>query len=155
MFYIYFGCRKYEQSLEWLNRLLNETGLEVREDIQVTARLTNLILHYELKNFDLLPYLLRRTYSFLNKRRRLNKLEKTLLQFVGRLLRVSSQNKREIIELFREIKVAMEELTRRPEEAQILTEYFDYIGWLESKTENRSFEKIVRDKALKNLKALK
>jgi tetratricopeptide (TPR) repeat protein len=155
MFCIYFGCRKYEQSLEWLNRLLNETGLEVREDIQVTARLTNLILHYELKNFDLLPYLLRRTYSFLNKRRRLNKLEKTLLQFVNKLLRVSSQNKREIIELFREIKAAMEELTRKPDEARILTEYFDYIGWLESKIENRSFEKIVRDKALKNLKSLK
>jgi hypothetical protein len=68
---------------------------------------------------------------------------------------VSSQNKREIIELFREIKAAMEELTRRPEDARILIEYFDYIGWLESKIENRPFEKIVRDKALKNLKALK
>jgi hypothetical protein len=147
MFYIYFGCQKYEASLEWLNRLLNETTLSVREDIQVTARLTNLILHYELKNYDLLPYLLRRTYGFLSRRKRLNKLEKTLLQFVNKLLRVSGSDKREMRELFREIKAAMEKLTRKPDEAMILTEYFDYIGWLESKIENRSFEKIVREKA--------
>jgi tetratricopeptide (TPR) repeat protein len=155
MFYIYFGCREYEASLEWLNRLLNETTLSVREDIQVTARLANVILHYELENYDLLPYLLRRTYSFLNKRKRLNRLEKTLLGFINKLLRVSSANKREIISLLGEIRTEMEKLTRNPKEAMILTEYFDYIGWLESKIENKPFEKIVREKALRKIRSKK
>jgi tetratricopeptide (TPR) repeat protein len=147
MFYIYFGCRKYEQALEWLNKLLNETTLGVREDIQVTARLTNLILHYELGNYDLLPYLLRRTYSFMLKRKRLHKLEKIVLQFLGKLLHSNPHVKKEINALFTEIKNALEKLMRDPDEAMVLTEYFDYISWLESKISGRLFEKIVREKA--------
>jgi tetratricopeptide (TPR) repeat protein len=147
MFYIYFGCREYEKALKWLNKLLNETTLNAREDIQVTARLTNLILHYELKNFELLPYLIRRTYNFLYKRKRLHKLEKILLQFIGKLLRVNPHVKKEIINLFIEIKNALEEVTKEPAEAMVLTEYFDYISWLESKINNLSFEKIVREKS--------
>jgi len=146
MFYIYFGCREYEEALKWLNKLLNETTLNVREDIQVTARLTNLILHYELKNYELLPYLIRRTYNFLYKRKRLHKLEKILLQFIHKLLHVNPHVKKEIIILFIEIKQALKEVTKDPAEAMVLTEYFDYISWLESKINNRSFEKIVREK---------
>ncbi|MFL5754312.1 MAG: hypothetical protein ACJ76F_12950 [Bacteroidia bacterium] len=146
MFYIYFGCRKYEDSLEWLNKVLNETTLGAREDIQVTARLTNLILHYELGNFDLLPYLLRRTYSFLLKRKRLHKLEKLLIRFIGKLLHINPHVKKEITALFIEIKSALEKLMRDPDEAMVLTEYFDYVSWLESKITGRSFEKIVREK---------
>jgi hypothetical protein len=152
MFYVYFGCREYERSLRWLNKLLNETAPGVREDIQMTARITNLVLHYELGNFDLLPYLLRRTFSFLLKRKRLHKLEKILLQFMGKLLHVNPFVKREITALFVEIKEALEKVTQDPHEAMVLTEYFDYISWLESKIENRSFEKIVKEKAAAKLK---
>jgi tetratricopeptide (TPR) repeat protein len=147
MFYIYFGCREYEHSLKWLNKLLNETTFNAREDIQVTARLTNLIVHYELKNFELLPYLIRRTYNFLYKRKRLHKLEKILLQFIGKLLRVNPHVRKEITALFTEIKTALDEVTKDPSEAMVLTEYFDYTSWLESKIANRSFERIVRDKS--------
>lgn len=146
MFYIYFGCREYERALKWLNRLLNDTTLNVREDIQVTARLLNLILHYELKNYELLPYLIRRTYNFLHKRKRLHKLEKILLQFIGKLMRVNPQVKKDVIRLFTEIKEALEAVTKDPSEAMVLTEYFDYISWLKSKIENRSFERIVRER---------
>jgi tetratricopeptide (TPR) repeat protein len=146
MFYIYFGCGRYQDSLEWLNKLLNETTLNVREDIQVTARLTNLILHYELGNFDLLPYLLRRTYSFLLKRKRLHKLEKLLLRFMGKLQHVNPQVKKEITGVFIEIRSALGKLMKNPDEAMVLTEYFDYVSWLESKISGRSFEKIVKEK---------
>jgi tetratricopeptide (TPR) repeat protein len=148
MFYTYFGCRKYHQSLEWLNKLLNETGLKSREDIQVTARLTNLIVHYELQHYELLPYLLRSTQTFLRKRKRLHTVEKVLLRFMNRLLKVSADDKREMRQLFSEIKSALEIVTRNPDEAKVLTEYFDYVSWLESKIRNRPFEKVVRDKAL-------
>ena len=153
MFYVYFGCQQFEQSLEWLNKLLNETKLNVREDIQVTARVTNLILHYELKHYDLLPYLIRRAYSFLYTRKRLHKLEKIFLSFLGKLLHVNPYVKKELIAIFIEIKNALEELTRDPNEAMVLTEYFDYISWLESKINSRSFEKIVREKAQKRQSA--
>lgn len=145
MFYIYFGCGKFDEARIWLNKLLNETAMGVREDIQVTARLTNLILHFELGNTDLMPYLLRRTYSFLKKRKRLNKLEKTILQFVGKLLHADPLEKQELIGLFIEIKNALQKLMKKPEEAMVLTEYFDYISWLESKISGRSFEKVVKE----------
>lgn len=147
MFYIYFGSRKYQASLEWMNRLLNETGLKVREDIQLTARLTNLILHYELKNFDLLPYLLRRTYDYLNKRKQSDTIEKTLLRFMSKLLRIKTDRRKDMMQVFSEIKGGMQQLARKPAEARMLTEYFDYASWLESKIENRPFERIVQEKA--------
>jgi hypothetical protein len=106
-------------------------------------------LHYELKHFDLLPYLIRRAYSFLYKRKRLHKLEKIFLNFLGRLLHVNPHVKKELISVFIEIKEALEQLTQDPNEAMVMTEYFDYISWLDSKINNRSFERIVRDKAQK------
>jgi hypothetical protein len=148
MFYIYFGCREYSRSLEWLNKLLNEASPGAREDIQVSARITNLILHYELGNFDLLPYLLRRTYRYLIQRKRLHQLEKILLSFMSRLLRADPDKRKEMIPLFEEMKKELEQLARKPNQALVLTEYFDYLSWLESKITKRSFERIVREKTL-------
>jgi tetratricopeptide (TPR) repeat protein len=149
MFYIYFVCKRFDEARIWLNKLLNETATGVREDIQVTARLTNLILHFELGNTDLMPYLFRRTYSFLRKQKRLNKLEKALLEFISRLLHADPLGKKEIIGLFAEMKKTLEKLTKDSDEAMVLTEYFDYISWLESKISGRAFEKIVKEKRSK------
>jgi tetratricopeptide (TPR) repeat protein len=146
MSYIYFGCGKYDRSLEWLNKLLNEKAIKVREDIQVTARLINLILHYELKHFDLLPYLVKSTINFLRKRKGLRMVEQIFLKYMKRLLNVSPGEKEETIRLFKEIRSEVEKVVRHPDEAKVLTEYFDYLSWLDSKIKGRSFERVVRDK---------
>ena len=58
--------------------------------LTVLARIFNLIIHYELKNYDLLPSLIRSTNNFLEKRQRLYKVENVIIEFL--LDRLSEAN---------------------------------------------------------------
>ena len=57
---------------------------------------------------------------------------------------------KERIVVFKELKIELEEITKDPFEKKAL-EYFDFISWLESKIENKSFAEIVKEKAGKNI----
>ncbi|MFN8393840.1 MAG: hypothetical protein U0176_04115 [Bacteroidia bacterium] len=49
---------RYRQSVEWLNRILDFPGHDIRVDIRNAAQILALIVHFELGNHDLLEYLL-------------------------------------------------------------------------------------------------
>lgn len=136
----------YEQSLFWNNLFLKEPVASYLENVHAVCRVLNLILHYELRNFDLVPYINRSTYRFLYKRKRLYKTEDTVLSFIRNKIPKTNSSK-ELIEAFNELKSELEEITKDPYEAKAL-EYFDFIIWLESKIENRSFAEISSERAL-------
>ena len=73
--YIHFGAKKYEAALDWINELLNDPDLKTREDIHSFGQILNLFIHYELGNDKLLEYIVKSTYRFLLKRKRLFKVE--------------------------------------------------------------------------------
>jgi hypothetical protein len=57
---------RYRNAVEWLNRILDFPGHDIRIDIRNAAQMLALIVHYELGNDDLLEYLLaaaQRKYS--------------------------------------------------------------------------------------------
>jgi hypothetical protein len=57
---------RYRQAVEWLNRVLDFPGQDIRADIRNAAQMLALIVHYELGNNDLLEYLIataQRKYS--------------------------------------------------------------------------------------------
>src|SRR5690606_22553203 len=64
---VYFGAGKYKDSLAWLNRVLNDNEPNLRQDIYSYARLFNLVIHYELGNYDLLEYITKSTSRYLTK----------------------------------------------------------------------------------------
>ena len=82
--YLYFGANEFSQALDWTNVLLNDPELKHREDIHSFARILNLIIHYELGNDNLLEYIVKSTYRFLSKRKRLFKVESIILQFLNK-----------------------------------------------------------------------
>jgi hypothetical protein len=53
-----FVRRRYRESVEWMNRILDFPGADTRIDIRNATQLLSLIVHYELGNDDLLDYLL-------------------------------------------------------------------------------------------------
>ena len=52
---------------------------------------------------------------------------------------------KKIIEAFKKLKTEIENITKNPFEKQAI-DYFDFISWIESKIENRSFAEIVKEK---------
>jgi len=145
--YLYFILGKYDQSLGWLNKLLNETDLEVRQDIHCFARILNLITHFELENLDLLKYQVKSTYRFLYKRKRLYKFETIILNFIRKKLpKINISVKKELIDVFEKLRKEVIEISKEPFEQKAL-EYFDFISWLESKIENRPFMEVLKEKA--------
>jgi len=143
--YIYFGVENYNNTIEFVNKILNETDRKIREDVQAVTQIFNLIIHFELGNQSILDSLVRSTYRFLYKRKRLYKFETIVLNFI-RIKLPKAITQKELLLAFKELKKELEEIIKNPFEKQAL-EYFDFISWLESKIENRPFAEIVREKA--------
>lgn len=144
LFYSYFGTGEFSKALGIINKLLNEYQKELRYDIQSAVRILNLILHYELGNSRLLENNAISAYRFLYKSKRLYKLENIVLNFIRKKMH-HIYTPKDQIEAFIELRKEFMELSEHPYEKKAF-EYFDYISWLDSKIEKKSFEEVVKNK---------
>src|SRR5690606_4154929 len=140
---IYFGAGKYKQALEYANKILNEGEPGQRKELYLSARLITMIIHFELKNTEVLEFLIRSTYRYLLSRKIEYRFEKFLIGFFKRVLNNISQE--ELIELFDESKYKINKFMDDPFEVSGAL-YFDYVSWLESKLGGKKYGDIVREK---------
>jgi hypothetical protein len=140
---IYFGNEKYQDCIIYLEKIINNKNLYVREDLACFARLLCLIAHYESgKDFNLESQLLS-TYKFLIKMNDLHEVQKEIIRFLKNLSNLyPSDIKKEFIKM-RERFIELEKNTY--EKRAFL--YLDIISWLESKIENRKISDIIKHKA--------
>lgn len=138
---LHFIAERYSEALDWINMIINDTDVEVREDVYCFARIFSLIIHFELGNFDLLEYLLKSTYRYLYKRNRLYQFETVVLRFIRKLTRVHTRE--QLLALFAEVREELQPLTQDPLEKKAF-EFFHPVLWLESKIERKKFADIVR-----------
>lgn len=141
---IYLGVCDYHPAQRWIMNIINHPKLILREDIQATAHLLQIIIHYELHTPDIIEYLLVSTHRFLINRKQLYKVEESFLQFMRRLVNLTASSK----ELLMEFRVYREELIKilkDPKERVVLNN-FDIVSWVESKIEGRAFAEVVREK---------
>lgn len=73
----------FSTALRWLNRIINEQDTDSRQDIRQAARLLLLLVHIELRNLDLIAYLLRSVQRYLRKREQIFDVEKAVLDFIN------------------------------------------------------------------------
>jgi hypothetical protein len=141
--YLYFGAKRYDEALQWLNQLLDHSDNLQREDLQSVARILQIIIHYELGNTLFLEYLLRSTYRYLSKRNRLYAFEQRIIKFIKKSRNINTRNalQEEFIKLRADFQIMLD----NPAESSILR-YFDFISWLDSKIEGKSFEAVVQHK---------
>jgi len=146
--YLYFLKNEYSFSLKYLNKILNNKN--VKEDIEVFyyAGLLNLIIHYELGNFELLEHILKSTYRYLYKKNRVFKFEKQVYYFIRSLFILKSDE--ELKYSFYELKRKLEEISSDPFERGALG-YIDLISWLECKITNRQFSDVVKEKLIPDI----
>jgi hypothetical protein len=141
---VHFGAGRMNRALHWLNKVLNDNEQELRQDIFTYARLFNLVIHYELGNYDLLEYIVRSTQRFLSKRGRAHQVENLLMDRIKKLARATEPSTKR--ELFNGLQDQLAELLRDPNESLVL-KYFDVLAWVQSHVEGVPFSDLLRKRA--------
>ena len=146
MSYFYFAVEDYTQALYWLNKLLNDNESMKKEDVYSSAKIVELIIHYEKDNEDLIGYRGKSTERFLKNKNRLYKLEKLMLNFfTSKISKCITPAMK--IAAFTKLKNDLEILHKDPFEKAAL-DYFDFIRWVESKIQNRKFTEVMKGKSV-------
>ncbi|HMS66299.1 MAG TPA: hypothetical protein PKD83_13735 [Ignavibacteria bacterium] len=125
----YFVLSDFESCIKWLGKILNSEKSLMSEDYQCLSRIVFLLSYYELKYFDSLEYVLKSTYHFLIKRKRVFKYENIILKYLRRSFRVKTES--ELYEMFREMKYELKKISEDPFERNADT--FNILYWLDSK----------------------
>lgn len=142
---LYFGSGDNKNAIKYLNKIINESSQEIREDINGFARILNLIAHYELENTDLLEYQIKSVYRYLKKSNELHKVHQEILRFLRNLSHIRPDS------LNREFKILKSKLVKLREEPFELRPflYLDIISWLDSKLSGRTVETVIQQNYLK------
>jgi hypothetical protein len=140
---VFFAENDFRKSLKWLNRLLNNNELDSGLDLYCMARILNLIIHIELGNDELLPYAFTSTQRYLNKKNRTYKFETLMLNFIRVIMKTGDAAMQQKIYL--ELLTNLQDLTNDQFEKTVF-EYFDFISWVESKLNHKSFASTTLEK---------
>ena len=138
--YIYFGNRQYKDALHWINRVLNDNENTLRQDIYTYSRIFNLIIHYELGNYELLDYIIKSTQRYLNKKQRDYQVESVIVDYMKKLAKAPNDSSRMII--FADLDSKYNDLFKDADNRVIL-QYLDLKSWVNSKMENKTFAEVV------------
>jgi hypothetical protein len=140
---IYFGAEDYENCMVYLDKIISNKSLKMREDLLCFARVLNIFAHYEA-GFDYhLETHLRETYKFLIKMNDLHEVQKAMIRFVRGLGDIYPHDLKHAFEaLYKELK----QYENDPYERRSFL-YLDILSWLESKINNVSIADVIKNKA--------
>ena len=138
--YSYFGVGDYRKSLNVLNEILNDSKQNIRKDLYCFARILNLMIHYELENYDYLEYLIKSTQRYLSKYERDYQIEDTVILFIRKLAKVQKQEDKDkvLLEMEKEIRQLL-----NVHQERIILEYFNIEAWIDSKIKRISFSEAI------------
>jgi tetratricopeptide (TPR) repeat protein len=139
---LYFGAGKSKKCIEYLEKIISNKSLHMREDLMCFSRILSLLAHYEIGLDYHLDIQLKSTYKFLIKMNDLHEVQKALIRFLRNLGDIYPQDlKKEFVKLHAKLKVFEDD----PYERRAFL-YLDILSWLESKIENRPVDEIVQEK---------
>jgi tetratricopeptide (TPR) repeat protein len=148
--YAYFGAGDYNKALRFINHILNDNEQILRQDIYSFARLFNLVIHYELGNYDLLEYVIKSTSRFFSKQVKDYEVEGIIITHLKKLMRTPNPaDKRKV---YLKAKEDMEKAFSIPAERVVL-HYFDFLVWVNAKIDATSFAESARKSHQINLGA--
>ncbi|WP_053978476.1 hypothetical protein [Mangrovimonas xylaniphaga] len=141
---LHFGAGNNKECIAYLDKIISNKSLSMREDLLCFSRVLNLVAHYEGGYDYHIEKLLRSTYKFLLKINDLYEVQKEMIKFIKGLQDVYPQDiKKAFIELHKTFKTYEND----PYERRAFL-YLDIISWLESKIYNKPVAQIIREKYL-------
>ena len=139
--YSYFGTGDYKKALQYINEVLNDNEQNLRQDIYSFSRLFNIVIHYELANYDFLEYVVKSTNRYLSKQERDYQVENVCIKSIRKLAKTAETVNR--VEIFEKMQSEISELLNDHNERVVL-EYFDISSWVRSKIKKISFEEEIK-----------
>lgn len=139
---MYFGAWDLKQCIAYLDRIISNKSLKMREDLLCFARILNLVAHYEAGMDYHLDSLIKSTYKFLIKMEDLYEVQKEMIKFLRGLGDIYPH---QIKDAFRELHTKLKQYEDHPYERRSFL-YLDILSWLESNIENRPIEQIIQEK---------
>lgn len=136
----YFKAGDYKSTAHYLALILNSYDSMMLPDVQANARLLNLMVQYEMEEFEILPYTLRSAYRFLMKQQRMHKFEKNVLSFIRKLTEVPASG---VLPLFAQLKKELSVLAKEDTYEKYAIEYFGFTDWLESKIQKKPITEVI------------
>ncbi|HKK39115.1 MAG TPA: hypothetical protein VJ949_06840 [Cryomorphaceae bacterium] len=142
---LYFGLGDHAQCIAFLEKIIDNKDLSMREDLMCFTRVLNLLARYEAGLDENFERYLKSTYKFLIKMNELHEVQREMIRFLrnldlGKVLPL--QLKAEFEKLHTRLKIYED----HPYEKRAFM-YLDVISWLESKIEDRPVGDIITEKA--------
>jgi tetratricopeptide (TPR) repeat protein len=146
---IHFGSGNYQEAISYLDKIIHNKSLIMREDLLCFSRILSLIAHYEAGKDEHLDADLISVYKFLIKMNDLHEVQKELIKFIRGLQDIYPHD---LKNAFKKLLEKLKTYEHHPYERRPFL-YLDLISWLESKISNTSVDQIIRNKYLKGLEA--
>jgi len=145
---LHFGAGNNKECIVYLDKIISNKTLTMREDLLCFSRVLNLVSHYEAGLDYHLESLLKSTYKFLIKMDDLHEVQKEMIKFIKGLQDIYPH---ELKNAFKNLHDKLKEYEHHPYERRAFL-YLDIISWLESKIENKPVDEIIRNKYLSKIK---
>ena len=140
---LHFGNQEFEECIVYLDKIIymNLTG---RPDLQIFSRILKLTAFFELQETEYIFENIRSVYGYLARNKQLNLFQIEIMNFLRLCATLPNIEIRQELENLRNAmyKVAQNKFEQRP------FFYFDIIGWLDSKLENKSLSETIRERGL-------
>ena len=143
---MYFGASNYEKCIFYLEKIIRNKELKMREDLLCFSRILNLVAHYEAGLDQNLDALIRSTYKFLIKMNELHIVQRKIITFLRSL---STIYPHDLKNAFIDLHDDLVKFENHPYEKRSFM-YLDIISWLESNIESISVESVIKRKSLSN-----
>lgn len=143
---LFFGAGDYSTSIDYLQKIMNESVADLRIDLQCYARLLHLMAHYELGNFEIMESLSKSVYRFMAKMKNLTVVEEEMFKFLRYTFDISPRKLKPELEKFLH-KIKHLEGNRFETRAFA---YLDVISWVESKVYEKPMGSVVYGKYLES-----
>jgi len=145
---MYFGAGKNEECIFYLEKIINNKDLKMREDLLCFTRVLNLVAHYDAGlDYDI-DKLIISTYKFLIKMNDLHEVQRKMISFLKNLSTIYPQD---LHKAFIKLHKELSEFENHPYEKRAFL-YLDILSWLDSKIQNVPVEIIIKQKAQKLIK---
>lgn len=142
--YAYFGVGDFKRAKQELNFIVNESKDVIRKDIYLFSRVLDILIHFELGNYEVITYLLNSTLRYFKKLQYSNSLISTLLSALQKIIILENPTKYHPV--FQKLQFDFDSILELyPNEAEYL-EFFDLAAWIHSKLHGIPFTKAIKEK---------
>ena len=126
---LFHANKKYKEALRWINKLLNNPNKELCADIYCCARMLQIIIYYETKDWEMLPFAIINTTRYLKSIKKQYRAEIALLAVMRKLEDVEKSKE---LQQLKKLSVAFEEIFTDNLEKNLL-DNFNFSGWVNDK----------------------